>query len=398
MEELVGGQGPKTLPYAVRDHFNVGELDMPVQSSEVWVEVENGQGDVVTLRRAILDDMRDSKLIEVFRGPSMPGSGPMPLPTPTYLHDALSAQVEQGFFYFFEKFIGLDLPRVASNAGLDTKLYLQAVFAAHAVEQKRGWTDYIANIPYYGIRDARTRVTEYILGLGVFATAALRARLNAESSSLANEWTSIVAAIRREALDSALVVEGLPGTPSPTFEAGSMMLSKTLADAVVTIDDYLASTRVELARLQAVDDNPEKNADAALMAQLNEAEAKLPALLALYERAVTGLALERRSLTEFERLVEDTEASLRDNKTTRKLRDLGAVQDLKSATGMCPTCDQPVDDSLIPRLVAGPQMDLDTNIQYLEAQRRMLQRQVQGQAGTIRQAEATAGLRSQRQT
>ena len=94
------------------------------------------------------------------------------------------AKKQEGFHHFFETFMGYQLPLVATTSGGMTKLYLQAVFAALAVEQKRGWTDYIANIPFYGIRDARTRVTEFLLGLSVFERQAKRAQLDAVGAGL----------------------------------------------------------------------------------------------------------------------------------------------------------------------------------------------------------------------
>jgi hypothetical protein len=46
-----------------------------------------------------------------------------------------------------------------------------------------------------------------------------------------------------------------------------------------------------------------------------------------------------------------------------------------------------VDDTLLFGIVTGPQMDLRTNIEYLESQRRMLQRQINGSQEEIRQSE-----------
>src|SRR6185437_9592855 len=58
MEELIGGRGDRTLPYAVKDYFEFGGDRIPVSSSEVLIEIENGAKEIVTLRRSIRDNQR----------------------------------------------------------------------------------------------------------------------------------------------------------------------------------------------------------------------------------------------------------------------------------------------------------------------------------------------------
>lgn len=167
MEELVGGKNEKVLPYALKEHIECDGRRILVTASEVLLEIESRSGEVVTLRRAIRDSVRDPKLIEVFAGAHVTERQELGEARPTYVHDGGGAKRPEGFHRFLESFLGLNLPRVPTTNGGETKLYLQAVFAALAVEQKRGWTDYIANIPFYGIRDARTKVVEFLLGLDV---------------------------------------------------------------------------------------------------------------------------------------------------------------------------------------------------------------------------------------
>ncbi|WP_176327920.1 hypothetical protein [Burkholderia vietnamiensis] len=87
-------------------------------------------------------------------------------------------------------------------------------------------------------------------------------------------------------------------------------------------------------------------------------------------------------------LLAEANEDLERNKAAAKLRDLGAKNNLKTAIGLCPTCNQPVDNTLLADAVTGPQMDLATNIAYLESQRRMLQRQIVGLREGIASAEA----------
>jgi hypothetical protein len=106
----------------------------------------------------------------------------------------------------------------------------------------------------------------------------------------------------------------------------------------------------------------------------------------LHERATANLTLQRASQEEFRVLLAEASEDLDRNKTALKLRDLGAQMEVEVASD-CPTCHQSVDDTLLFGIVSGPQMDLRTNIEYLESQRRMLQRQINGAQEEIRQSE-----------
>jgi hypothetical protein len=73
MEELAGGRNESVLPYAVKDHFIYLGERINVIASEVYVEIENKSSDAVTFRRAIRDNQRNSKLIDVLKGPYLTG-------------------------------------------------------------------------------------------------------------------------------------------------------------------------------------------------------------------------------------------------------------------------------------------------------------------------------------
>lgn len=311
------------------------------------------------------------------------------------MSDPGSAKRQEGFFYFLERFLGLQLPQVSTTGGGEAKLYLQAIFAAHAVEQKRGWTDYIANIPFYGIRDSRTRVAEYILGLGVFATIAARNRLNAEAVIIDQEWRSTLAELRRESSATGLLLEGVSQQPEVAFNTDKLKLLKPSEPDNLPLGDYVGKLLVEHASLLKKSDANAAPGSSDLFKNLESAEQEVQSLSVLHERATSNLTLQRASLTEYEELLQEAKNDLERNKVAQKLQDLGASQAIELATGVCPTCHQPIEDTLLRESLSGPQMDLQTNIGYLESQSRMLQRQIHGLNEGIKQSLATiTGLAS----
>lgn len=390
MEEIIGGKGPKTLPYAVKDYFDAVGHRLNVASSEVILEVENSTGDAITVRRAISDPNRDSKLIEVFPCAHLTRKDVLVEARPTYLHDAGGATKQEGFHRYFESFLGLQLPQVATTNGGETKLYLQTVFAALAVEQKRGWTDYIANIPFYGIRDARLRVVEFLLGLSVFETNTKRNRLNAEAVAIDLDWRRAVDELRREANARSVVIEGVKDQPTINFEAVHLALNRINNETTTLLSLYVVQLRNEHNELVKRGEQFNRVGGAQSIRELDSTAADLQQLSVLYERATTNLGMHRSSLREYESLFGEASEDLERNKTTAKLRELGAARDISIATGHCPTCHQIVEDTLLSESVVGPQMDLATNISYLESQSRMLQRQIAGVREQISETEARA--------
>lgn len=389
MEELIGGKGEKVLNYAVKEYFVQGERRVSVESSEVLVELENASGRSVTLRRAIRDSVRQSKLMEVFEGAHLTEGTELGTPRPTYLFDPGSAQKQEGYFQFLEGFMGYELPQVPATNGGMTKLYLQTVFAAFAVEQKRGWTDYIANIPFFGIRDARIRVTEFLLGLGVFERQAKRAALDADSVAIDSDWRKAYDTLRQAAVANGIVVEGLSATPVSMFDPATVLLVKSDGKTKVSLLDQVSNLRAEHHELGAKAEAYGKASGAEALQELEVASSELQRLSVLHERATTNLTLQKAALDELRLLLAEASEDLERNKTALKLRSLGAQMEVEVATDHCPTCHQVVDDTLLLGIVTGPQMDLNTNIEYLDSQRKMLQSQIKGAAEEIRQSEIT---------
>lgn len=390
MEEIIGGKGEKTLPYSVKDYFEFDQKRINVAASETLIEIENSRGDVVTLRRAIKDKSRDVKLIEIFQCAHITKNEELGTGTPTYLHDPGGAKRQEGFHRFIETFFSLNLPNVATTNGGETKLYPQAVFAALAIEQKRGWTDYIANIPFYGIRDARTRVAEYLLGLSVFETSSKLNKLNSESIEIDAEWKKVASEIRRESSLRGVMVEGVPLQPSPLFEASTVTFKKNGGAETTTLEEYLIRLRAEYKALREKVESAEREAGSKAVKEIDNITEEIQRLSLLHDRITASLNLQRSSLKEYEGLLREAKEDLERNKTAAKLRDLGAQSGLSLASGNCPTCHQPVEDTLLYEAVSGPQMDLATNINYLDSQRRMLDRQIISLRDGISKSEITA--------
>lgn len=383
MEELIGAKGEAALPYAVKDWLDYDGNKIGIDASEVLVEL-SGSGDrAITVRRAIKHASRSVKLVEIANGRVLTGRLEFKPDLSTYLFDPGAAQVAAGFHRFLEAFLGLSLPQVAATSGAHTKLYLQAIFSALAVEQKRGWTDYIATIPFFGIRDARTRVVEYLLGLDVFEVAARRSELDAEAVAINYEWEAVAKQVRTVSETNGLIVRDVPPVARAKFGAASPAIRKRLESGEIDVRAYVESLRNEYAQIEARLQTNSVPVAGQSQAVFDHLVVDLQRLGNLYETATASLALKSASLSDLEELYAAAREDLNRNRTTAKLMSLGAKHDLALASDRCPTCHQPVADTLVAPEIAGPQMDLAANIDFLEKQCSMFDRQVAGLRGAV---------------
>ncbi|PSW47480.1 AAA family ATPase [Photobacterium kishitanii] len=387
MEEIIGSKGASSLPYALKKEFECGDRIVKVVNSIVYIEVENKNKKIVTFKRSIKSDSDDVKLINIIEGPYLSSNqnGTQFLIKPTFLHDSGSAQdPERGFFAYLEKFIGLSMPSITDNKGKETRLYLQAIFAALIVEQKRGWTDYIANIPYYGVSGVRAKVASFLLDLNVFRNANRIGELNSEKNRIISEWSELVTSIQLLVETNHFFVSGLKKTPITNFDSNLIYIgesngleNKSLSQ--LRIDIF--NTKNQLEEKQR--ENIEKEAPE-LLIEIEKIQNRIDELLILKNMNDTQIKVNKAQLNQYEISLESIDKDLKDNKLTKKLADFGAnIANLNIAKGICGTCLQEVDDILLPPDSDSIPMTIDENIIYLDNQKKMTKSLLDGLKSNI---------------
>ena len=143
----------------------------------------------VTIKRYIKSDSKKAGYIEVFDGPSLSVPGQY-VSSPMYVHDPGSSKEDNpfGFHPFLETLIGWNLPEVQYKNGNYSKLYLQNIFPSFVIEQKGGWTDFLASIPYYALNDKETRAIEFVLNLDSADIQRRKTEIRQAKNNLEIEW------------------------------------------------------------------------------------------------------------------------------------------------------------------------------------------------------------------
>ncbi|KGA40868.1 hypothetical protein KU75_14375 [Pectobacterium odoriferum] len=387
MEELLGGEGASTMPYALRDHIvdnhSKGSRKIPIINSSVYLEVSNGKR-IITINRAIRSTDYDTKLVKIIDGAYLSIPNDNYSVEYTYLHDKGSAQnIKTGFFRYMEDFLGLELPLVPDNKGGESKLYLQTIFAALFVEQKRGWTDYIANIPYYAIRNVRKRVVEYLLDCETFSNEKAINIVQSEISKLHHEWSELKTEIRLVSERSSLVVSGIDDKVPVDFNKDLASIKYSNDDSLVDINQKLIELNSQVEDLR----KPVKPITELLINSLETEQAELMRLLSVQDVLYRDILNEKSNVSQYESSKTQIIEDLNNNKVAKKLKDFGAESNLSVAKDICPTCHSPIKDSLLIMDDALEPMSITENIAYLESQLKMLNKYINGSNHIILQRD-----------
>ncbi len=377
LERMLSPRREVPLTYVMTQH-----LDDPatgtrhaVLESAVWLELENDRGEIITVKRAVVS-ATDRKLVSVFFGPQLTQPQARYRQQDYFVSDPGAAQREAGFHKMFAGYLGWELPVVRRYDGSETSLYLETIFPLLYVEQKAGWSSIPAAFPsYFQIRDVGKRAVEFVLGLETHEVELTRQRLDLDIAASNAAWSS-----KHGDLDSlaAIInarVEGVPSDPllspeeisrahllvsdgaswRPLEEVASLLrarLSELTQAETPTVGETASEAVLEVERLSI------------LVAEQNTKRMSL--FRARQSEGAQRLAIAKRLAA--------LEEDLQKNLDAQKLRTLGSTISDSVAPDHCPTCTQPIADTLLAQRAGAEVMPVEQNIEYIRAQRGIFQR------------------------
>lgn len=376
MEELLGAQNAAALTYVLKDHVEFEDVKYLILRSEVMLELES-LGKTITVTRKIKEDGVNPKLVEI-QECAVLSEGQSGQAIYRFLHDGGSAQIREGFYTYLENFLGLRLPMVPHTNGKQVKLYLQYIFAAMVIEQKRGWTDYIANLPYFGVKEARIKIVDFLVGTDVFEMDANRARLDHESQELNTAWQDTYRAINSDALKNSMKVLSLPKNPVLGFLPESVTYQKSTLQGLVGLDQFKSNQIQALQKLTQDEAKWKDTLPDETLKLIENESSTLQGLTVAYETSIGELSLHRAARNANAIHQRQAEEELSKNQAAQKLIKYGASLKLDVASDVCPACHQNIGHSLTDLHESTPHMDIETNIDYLKSQIKMLERDTAG--------------------
>ncbi len=386
-EELLGGKNEKTMQSALKDQVEFPEGKFhPVNQSFVYLEIENQE--IVTIKRSITSDARKAQLVDVYSGALLTGENKLLPSRPMYIHDKGAASDDiYGFHVFLAEFLNWNLPEIVTTKGDISHLYLQQIASAFIVEQKTGWSDFLATLPYYAMRNTESRVVEFLLDMDVFENQKRKQQLSSYKQQITNKWNSLFFSFNKLAEKSGGVLRGLDQNPSILNSFSSIYIAIPKEDNEVAINDYNEELKGELNILENIETstvgtNINKNEEA-----LKKLTDKLNQFSLNYEMLSPELNYDKEKLRQYKKQLEAVQEDLRKNKGALKVKSLGFQLPAETASDSCPTCHQPIKDSLLPSEIIQTPMRIEDNVSFLEAQQKMIQVYIEGQEKIIKEKE-----------
>ena len=368
-EEIIGGRNQKVLTSVYKSVIHDGDKDWNVLESGAYLEISNGN-EIVTIYRSAKMETRDPRLVTVYYGDYDSIGNQSTQPEDMYIHDGGAATNEKGFHSFLESFLHIQLPLVQTN-GNNQKLYLQVIFSCLFIEQKHGWGDIFSGMPYFGIKDAKKRVVEFLLGLDTFKNEREKNRLKSVKNAIISEWKNIFDDINRNATHESCSVSGLPIQPKIMSDndykaiAVTTVDKKSLEDAILELQDEHDS--IKCLKPRNIDNFDDLNKELQTISEtIDSFEQKA-------SECHEQITLSRSAVTQAERSLEIVIRDLRNNKDAAKLQSMGSAIGCKIAKIICPTCNQKIEDSLLHFGNDIPIMSIEENIRHLEGQKSVLE-------------------------
>lgn len=368
-EEIIGGRNQKVLTSVYKATIHDGDKDWSVLESGAYLEISNGN-ETVTIYRSAKMETRDPRLVTVYYGDYDSIGNQSTQPEDMYIHDRGAATNEKGFHSFLESFLHIQLPLVQTN-GNNQKLYLQVIFSGLFIEQKHGWGDIFSGMPYFGIKDAKKRVVEFLLGLDTFKNEREKNRLKSVKNTIISEWKNIFDDINRNATHESCSVSGLPIQPKIMSDNDYKAIAVTTVDKK-SLEDAISELQDEHDSIKCLKPRNIDNFD-----DLNKELQTISETIDSFEQKASEcheqITLSRSAVTQAERSLEIVIRDLRNNKDAAKLQSMGSVVGCKIAKNICPTCNQKIDDSLLHLGNDIPIMSIEENIRHLEGQKSVLE-------------------------
>lgn len=388
-EELIGGKNEKTMQSVLKDivEYPKGTIHHVLQSF-ILLEFENKQEEIVTVRRSVISSSRAPQLVDVYKGALLTGQNKSLISQPMFIHDKGGASDDiYGFHLFLEKFLGWELPYVYNKVGEKRKIYIQQVAPSFIIEQKSGWSDFFATMPFYSLTNKEARVIEFLLNLDVYENLQIRQNLNTSKRILDDKWDRLHRHFFRLAEKGGGKLVNFEQKPTILNNTNPISILLSQDNQNYSIPDFIDLQNERLIELETriiprVSERIEQNE-----AKIDSLTESINAVTLNYELLSEEVGFDKDKLKRYEAQLESLKEDLRKNKGAQKVKKLGAELDSKMAHDLCPTCEQPIKDSLLPSDIEQNPMLIEDNIIFIEAQIKMIKVYIEGLEFSISEKE-----------
>lgn len=250
---------------------------------------------------------------------------------------------------------------------------MQISIASMFIEQKNGWSGIYSGMPYLAIKDAKKRVTEFVLGLGIFENERKRSELLNKERYQKEQWKNLYTEMSTLQSSVQCYVKNIPQAPeilSSEFEE-NVAIVRTVGENV-SINEWILQLQDEHDSLKTIRPKVIDNYDE-LQAELQEVEKVIEENNSEQNIIQQELVISTRKIEEINKNLAIIKQDIINNKDALKLKKLGSELGSDVFQEKCPICNQKIQDSLLPVQHEMNIMSIEETINHLSAQKDMFE-------------------------
>ena len=375
LEEILGQKNEKAVKPVLRSLIEKNGKEERVIQSDVFLEVENNKGNIITIQRSPVHNSREVKLVSVYENSMEEVMNKECSFKDYFVHDSGAAKNIRGFHAFLEQFIGYRLPLVSTYDGNNIPLYIQTLISCFYIEQKKGWMNILATMPtYFKIKDSKKRVIEYVLGLSVLETERAYNKAKAQLKSRETEWKVLYNSIISKSKNSeGLIIKGLREKPYIISENENLMIFQRENGENKEIKKVIEEINEKIRALNNIEEPIIENRQEALNRELSELSQLNEEFSIKLSEIISEYTLEKEQLESIKNRIEDIKKDLQESKDLKKLIELGSLENTSIAKSKCPTCGQKINDTFFEQCGELKIMTIEESINCLSNEKTMLE-------------------------
>lgn len=401
MEELLGAHNEKALDKALKEEFTIksneeGEgVNYKVLSSKIILEIENENNEIVCLERYIRPNSDDVKTSNIFvYYSSFDNVNDVNIQTQKgvfFVNSRGNNEDSNGFYNWFSIFINMELPQVSNSSRTDnySPLYLQTIFSALFIEQTKGWSDFFATMPFFGITKAKEKIVEFILGLNEIVLSTQKDVLNKEKNSITEDWKRKIKSFSYLEKQTNSTVINIPEeltTDKSEIDKINVLFS-TSEDEKVSFSQFLIQKTEAVKELE---DRPistvKENRELAIL-EFNKQKEEYFKLKDYIERFENRLRIEKQQSSSLNNQLSIVESEIKEHVNLKKVFSENIINE--RGANHCPTCSQKVTTDLISiKNIKIPQLTLEENTSFLRSQKKIIESSIGSLNETINEKDA----------
>lgn len=380
MEELLGGHNEKALDKALKEEFEIklengDEINHSIINSKVILEIENN-GNIATLIRSIKSDHpeRKSNIISV-NDSTFKEIENESQTTLLYVNGRGNNDSDNGFYLWLAEFAGIEIPIVSNTSRKDnySPLYLQVIFSTLLIEQTKGWSDFFATMPFFGIPNAKQKNVEFLLNLNELNLSTQKDVLSKVKNGLSDEWNKIIKSFELISSHYNGFFKDLPTTmTTDKSEIDKIVFAFTISeDKNISLKDFIEVLNEKYKAIvnlpiSTIGNNRE---DVLIKYQKqNQEYSKLKDYIKDFE---VKFSIEQVQLENLKKQLDRIIQEIKDQDSLKKVFSQNIVN---KDGNHCPTCSQYISTDLISsQNIEIPKLSLEENISFLKSQRKLIE-------------------------